>query len=168
MGRGAGPGLHRRPDDGNQGTCRGTEWQRVLREDADEARRQVERDYLFLFDNLPEYLGHDPTIPCPTDPTEALPPELVEDRIRAVRNDQLPRPTLELPPGFALPGLRTYLITDHRLDHDLSTTLDLDIAADRWTVDWDAGVVAGSFATPLDPVVLPDVEIRERRAVRTS
>lgn len=137
-------------DDGNQGTCRDVRWDRVLREQADEARAQAERDYLFNFDYIPEHLGQDPTVACPTDPVDALPAELVETHIRAVLEEQLDRPEPHMPPGFALTGLRMYLITDHELTFDApEVELDLDIttlqvqvtATGTSTVDWGDGTV---------------------------
>ena len=213
------PSLSGDATDGNQGTCRHLDWQRVPREEAEQARQQAEQEYLQLFDTMPELLGHNPTVPCDIEPADTIPPALIETQLRAVLAQQLDRPRPTLPPGFALPGLRTYLITDHDLQHDTETSLDLQIVTldvtvtasgtsevdwgdgtvetydhgsadgypdgpidhvytdadvvditvtDTWTVQWEAGPLSGTFDAPLDPVVLPDVEIRERRAVRTS
>lgn len=213
------PGNSGDPDDGNQGVCRAVTFVQVAPDEAAERQQRAEADYYYNWDNIPELMGFDPNVPCPVDPADDLPAALVEDSIRAVINDQLPRPTLELPPGFALAGLRTYLITDHELTHELTTDVDLQIVrldvsitatgtstvdwgdgtidtydhgadrghpdgpinhvytdvdtvditvTDTWTVTYSAGPISGTFEAPLAPVTLPDIEIQERRAVRTS
>lgn len=213
------PGNSGDPDDGNQGVCRDVAFVQVDPEEAASTQQRAEADYLFNYGNIPELLGFDPNVPCPVDPADELPAALVEDVVRAVISEQLPRPNLELPPGFALPGLRTYLITDHELTHQLDTTMDLEITqldvsidatgtsvidwgdgtvtehdhgadrgypngpinhvytdagtvditvTDTWTVTYRAGPISGSFSAPLADVVLPDIEVQERRAVRTS
>lgn len=207
------------PEDGNQGACRGVEFVQVEPAEAAEVRQRAEADYYYNWGNIPDLMGLDPNVPCPVEPGDDVPAALVEDSVRAVVRGQLPRPTLELPPGFALAGLRTYLVTDHQLTHDLNTTLDLQVinldvsitatgtsvvdwgdgtvteydhgadqgypdgpinhvytdagfvditVSDTWTVTYEAGPISGSFEAPLADVVLPDIEVTERRAVRTG
>lgn len=207
-------------DGTNAGLCMAFDWRSVPREDAEEIRdadfdRWYESDY--VQDHVAE--GADPDVRCPIDPANTLPPELIEAALEATLRDQLPRPTLELPPGFALTGLRTYLITGHDLDHrpdpfalDLgplpltveltatgTTTVDWgdgtvatydhgatdgwpdgpinhvythtgDVtitATDTWDITYRAGPVSGELTgLALDPAPL-DIEVTERRAVRT-
>ena len=42
------------------------------------------------------------------------------------------------------------------------------VITDTWTVTYTAGPITGTFDAPLSAIVLPDVEITERRGVRTS
>lgn len=143
------PGSSGDPDDGNTGACRATTWIQALPEEAEQIRQDAEQAYLDRYQLIPDLMGLDPNVPCPVDPADELPAAVVEDTIRAVVTDQLPRPTLDLPPGFALTGLRTYLITDHELTHDLTTTVDLQIAqidvsisaTGTSVVDWGDGTV---------------------------
>lgn len=207
-------------DGTNAGLCVALEWRSVPREDADAIRADdLERWYALPYVEERVAEGADPDLRCPVDPAAALPPELIEQELTATLRDQLPRPELELPPGFALAGLRTYLLTGHDLDHqpppfelDLgpmqltveltatgSTTVDWGdgtttthdtgathghpdgpinhvythtgevtiTATDTWDVSYQAGPVSGQITgLTLTPATL-DIEVTERRAVRT-
>lgn len=139
------------PDGGNGGFCRRMEWVRVPREDASVLQAQAEQDYLDAFAPLAlDREGVTPNVACPEDPADELPVELVEDLLTATVSEQLPRPALSLPPGFAITGLRTYLVTGHTLDFGpVSTPVELgpatfDVrfeARGESTVDWGDGTV---------------------------
>ncbi|MEX1178167.1 MAG: hypothetical protein WEB09_06870, partial [Nitriliruptor sp.] len=138
-------------DDGNQGMCTALTWTRVLREDAAAAEAEAERAHLAAFHGLAlDREGFRPNVPCPADPADALPVEMVEEFITATVSEQLPRPTLSLPPGYAITGLRAYLVTGHDLDFGpVSIPVDLGIVAfdvqlsatGASTVDWGDGTI---------------------------
>ncbi len=139
------------PDDGNQGFCTQREWTRVLPEDAAGTQAEAERQYIALFTGLG--LDRDAisaAVPCPADPAAELPVAMVEELIAARVSEQLPRPVLSLPPGYAITGLRAYLVTGHELTFEpVTVPVDLGIvtlnvhlsATGESTVDWGDGTV---------------------------
>jgi hypothetical protein len=138
-------------DDGNQGFCTAQQWVRVHRDDASHARAQAQASYVSAHRSLGlDAEGVRPNVPCPVDPLDEVPVALVEEFVTATVSEQLPRPTLSLPPGYAITGLRTYLITGHELNFDPpSITIDLGAvsltvtvsATGQSTVDWGDGTV---------------------------
>jgi hypothetical protein len=129
--------------------CRATRWAPAL-DDRDRQVRNANAAFQGLFTGLPELHGYDPNHSCPIDPTDPLPPSLVRDVVIRTVEDQLPRPTLEVPPGYALTGMPAYLVTNHTLDygpvtHDVDLgimTLQVTVTATGTTqVDWGDGHV---------------------------
>ncbi|MEX1163716.1 MAG: hypothetical protein WEB03_09055 [Nitriliruptor sp.] len=120
-------------------------------EDAAGTQAQAEQQYAGLFIGLGlDRDGVSSAVPCPADPAVELPVAMVEEFITATVSEQLPRPTLSLPPGFALTGLRTYLVTEHDLDFGpVSVPVDLGIvtfdvqlsATGESAVGWGDGTV---------------------------
>jgi hypothetical protein len=146
--------------------CRAVQWVRVLPNDRADRVRNANAVVLGLFGRLPELQGHDPNHPCPTDPTETIPPVVVQHAVLETIEDQLPRPTLEVPPGYALTGMPAYLVTNHQLDYgpvthtvDLGiTVVDVTVTATGTThVDWGDGH-AETYHTPGTP--WPDGQVR--------
>jgi hypothetical protein len=139
------------PDDDNQGFCTRLTWTQVLREDAAAVQAEAEASHRSAYAGLG--LNNDGIrygVPCPEDPAQEIPVEMVEQFVTASVSEQLPRPTLSLPPGYAITGLRTYLVTEHDLTFGPATTqIDLGIAqfevsitaSGASTVDWGDGTV---------------------------
>jgi hypothetical protein len=138
-------------NDDNQGVCTRTEWSRVLREEAAEVESQAWARYQSLYAGLGlNNEGIRSTVSCPQEPNDVVPVALVEEFVTAAVSEQLPRPTLSLPPGYAITGLRTYLVTEHELTFGPATTqIDLGIVTLGVTisgtgsssVDWGDGTV---------------------------
>jgi hypothetical protein len=108
---------------------------------------------------LPELEGHDPNQECAVDPAEDIPPAMLRDAITRTIRDDMPRPTVEVPPGYALTGMEAYLVTNHQLEYGPVThTVDLGIAVldvivtatGVTEVDWGDGTVA-TYHTPGTP-----------------
>jgi hypothetical protein len=104
-----------------------------------------------VFAGLPELQGHDPFLECPVEPTEAVPAVVLREAVTQTIRDDLPRPELEVPPGYALTGMPAYLVTNHQLEYGPVThSVDLGIAVLDVTVsgtgsthvDWGDGTVA--------------------------
>jgi hypothetical protein len=139
------------PDDDNQGFCTRTEWSRVLPEDAAGIEAEARANYMSLYAGLGlNNEGISPNVACPEDPTDQLPVAMVEEFVTAAVSTQLPRPTLSLPPGYAITGLRTYLVTEHDLVLEpVSLPVDLGVVTfdvqlsgtGQSTVDWGDGTV---------------------------
>jgi hypothetical protein len=153
-------------DDGEVVYCRGTQWVRVPPEDRADRVRDANSGFLGLFGGLPELQGHNPHHDCPVDPAEAIPPIVVQDAVIQTIEDQLPRPTLEVPPGYALTGMPAYLVTNHELEYGPVThsvdlgimVVDVTVTASGVThVDWGDGH-ADTYHSPGTP--WPDGEVR--------
>jgi hypothetical protein len=138
-------------DDGELLHCRRTRWVRVDREERESVSRSAEAEFLDAFARLPELEGHDPNRECTVDPAEDIPPAMLRDAIVRTIRDDMPRPTVEVPPGYALTGMEAYLVTNHHLEYGPVThTVDLGIAELDVTVtatgvtevDWGDGTVA--------------------------
>jgi hypothetical protein len=137
-------------DDGVVLHCRRTRWVRVDREERDAISRRAEADFLDAFARLPELGGHDPNLECAVDPAEDIPPAMLRDAITRTIRDDMPRPTVEVPPGYALTGMEAYLVTNHQLEYGPAThvvdlgiaELDVTVTATGMTeVDWGDGTV---------------------------
>jgi hypothetical protein len=138
-------------DEGETRYCRRTRWVRVDPADRQEFVRTAEQGYLALFGGLPELEGHNPFLECPIEPSESIPPVVLREAITRTIRDDMPRPTLEVPPGYALTGMEAYLVTNHQLEYGPVThTVDLGVAVLDVTVtatgmtevDWGDGTVA--------------------------
>jgi hypothetical protein len=139
------------PNDANQGVCTRMNWRQVLREDAAEVQAQATASHLSAYAGLGlNREGISPGYDCPADPAQEVPVEMVEEFVTATVSEQLPRPTLSLPPGYAITGLRTYLVTEHELTFGPVTipvdlgivTFDVQLSATgSSTVDWGDGTV---------------------------
>jgi hypothetical protein len=139
------------PDDGNQGFCTQMNWTQVLREDAAGVQARAEASHRSAHAGLGLHNeGIRYGVPCPADAAQEIPVEMVEQFVTATVSEQLPRPTLSLPPGYAITGLRTYLVTEHELTFGPATTqIDLGIVTLGVTisgtgsssVDWGDGTV---------------------------
>jgi hypothetical protein len=138
-------------EDGELLHCRRTRWVRVDREEREAVSRQAEADFLDAFARLPELEGHDPNRECAVDPAEDIPPAMLRDAVTRTIRDDMPRPTVEVPPGYALTGMEAYLVTNHQLEYgpvthvvDLGIAeLDVTVTATGMTeVDWGDGTVA--------------------------
>jgi hypothetical protein len=138
-------------EDGEARFCRRTRWVRVAPEQREEQTRRGETDFLSLFGGLPELQGHNPFLECPVDPTEAVPAVVLREAVTETIRDDLPRPTLEVPPGYALTGMPAYLVTNHQLEYGPVThSVDLGVAVLDVTVtgsgvtqvDWGDGTSA--------------------------
>jgi hypothetical protein len=93
------------PDDDNQGFCTRLTWTQVLREDAAAVQAEAEASHRSAYAGLG--LNNDGIrygVPCPEDPAQEIPVEMVEQFVTATVSEQLPRPTLSLPPGYAITG----------------------------------------------------------------
>lgn len=113
------------------------------------------------FDYFATYERRDPTRwvgTCPTTVTEPAVHLTLAD-LTAILHDHLPRPLPELPPGHALTGLPTSLLTHRPLTytnvttvdhHGTAVVLDLDATA-TYTVDWGDGTTTGPHAHPGRP-----------------
>jgi hypothetical protein len=146
-------------DDGELVHCRRTRWVRVARDQREAVWRNAEAEFLDAFARLPELAGHDPSRECDVDTVEDVPPAVLRDAITRTIRDDMPRPTVEVPPGYALTGMEAYLVTNHQLEYGPVThTVDLGVAvldvivtATAVTeVDWGDGTVA-TFHTPGTP-----------------
>jgi hypothetical protein len=138
-------------EDGEIVFCRATRWVRIGPADRQEFVRTAEQGYLALFGGLPELEGHNPFLECPIEPSESIPPVVLREAITRTIRDDMPRPTLEVPPGYALTGMEAYLVTNHQLEYGPVThTVDLGVAVLDVTVtatgmtevDWGDGTVA--------------------------
>jgi hypothetical protein len=139
------------PDDANQGVCTRMNWRQTLREDAADVQARATAAHLSAYTGLGlSRDGISPSYDCPPDPGQEIPVEMVEEFVTATVTEQLPRPTLSLPPGYAITGLRTYLVTEHDLTFGpVSLPVDLGIvtfdvrlsATGSSTVDWGDGTV---------------------------
>lgn len=135
----------------NAGICRDVAWLRLPPgDDADAVLRGLEWRYALLFGPVGPHAGLDPSFPCPVDRPKLSPEGAEEITRRYVRSDQLPRPELSVPPGYALAGMPAYLVTGHSLAHELpnlAVNLGVVQASLRWaaeatmTVDWGDGTV---------------------------
>jgi hypothetical protein len=154
-------------DDGEVVYCRDIQWV-ALEEGEDRAQRirDANSGFLALFGGLPELQGHNPYLPCPTDPADSIPPAMVQDAVLHTIEDQLPRPTLEVPQGYALTGMPAYLVTNHELEYgpvthsvDLGVMIvDVTVTASGVThVDWGDGH-ADTYHSPGTP--WPEGEVR--------
>jgi hypothetical protein len=146
-------------DDGELVHCRRTRWVRVDRDQREAVSRSAEAEFLDAFARLPELEGHDPNRECAVDPAEDIPPAMLRDAITRTIRDDMPRPTVEVPPGYALTGMEAYLVTNHQLEYGPVThTVDLGIAVldvivtatGVTEVDWGDGTVA-IYDTPGTP-----------------
>jgi hypothetical protein len=146
-------------DDGELVHCRRTRWVRVDRDEREAVSRNAEAEFLDAFARLPELKGHDPNRECAVDPAEDIPPAMLRDAITRTIRDDMPRPTVEVPPGYALTGMEAYLVTNHQLEYGPVThTVDLGIAVldvivtatGVTEVDWGDGTVA-TYHTPGTP-----------------
>jgi hypothetical protein len=139
------------PDDDNQGFCTQMNWTQVLREDAAGVQARADASHRSAHAGLGLHNeGIRYGVPCPADAAQEIPVEMVEQFVTATVSEQLPRPTLSLPPGYAITGLRTYLVTEHELTFGPATTqIDLGIVTLGVTisgtgsssVDWGDGTV---------------------------
>jgi hypothetical protein len=128
--------------------CRDLQWVRVTPEERAQRARDAESDFLFLYQALPELHGSNPGLECPVEPGEDVPPVVLREAITHTIRDDLPRPELEVPPGYALTGMPAFLVTNHALEYgpvthtvDLGVTvLDVTVTATGSThVDWGDG-----------------------------
>jgi hypothetical protein len=135
-------------DDGEIVYCRRTRWVRVETDDREQYVRDAHNGYLALFGGLPELEGHNPFLECPVEPGQQVEPADVRDAVVHTIRDDMPRPTLEVPPGYALTGMPAYLVTNHQLEYGPVThTVDLGIdvlevtvtATGVTEVDWGDG-----------------------------
>jgi hypothetical protein len=145
--------------------CRRTRWVRVEPQDRGQQIRNGEASFLGLFDGLPELQGHDPYLECPVDPADAVPAVVLRTAVEETIRDDLPRPELEVPPGYALTGMPAYLVTNHQLEYGPVThAVDLGVAVLDVTVtgfgvtrvDWGDGTEA-TYHSPGTP--WPDGEV---------
>jgi hypothetical protein len=152
-------------DDGEIRHCRAINWVRVPADERDERLAQAEDDYLWLYQALPELWEHDPYRECPVDPGDEIPPAILRDAVIRTIRDDMPRPILEVPPGYALTGMPAYLVTNHDLEYGPVThTVDLGMAVFDVTVtatgttevDWGDGTVV-TYHSPGAP--WPDGEV---------
>jgi hypothetical protein len=139
--------------------CSRTRWVRVAPEEREERTAHGRSSYLHLFDSVPELEGHDAHLECPVDPTEAIPPAVLRDAVQHTIRDNLPRPDLSVPPGYALTGMPAFLVTNHQLEYGpVSHTVDLGAlvlqvtveATGTTQVDWGDGTVA-TYRSPGTP-----------------
>jgi hypothetical protein len=146
-------------DDGEVLYCSRTRWVRVAPEEREERVENGRSSYLHLFDGVPELQGHDAHLECPVDPTEAIPPAVLRDAVQHTIRDNLPRPDLSVPPGYALTGMPAFLVTNHQLEYGpVSHTVDLGAVVLQVTVeatgttqvDWGDGTVA-TYRSPGTP-----------------
>jgi hypothetical protein len=153
------PRLGATEEDGDLRYCRTTRWVRVDPADRADFVSNAEYGYLAMFGGLPELQGHNPFLDCPVDPTESIPPVVLREAITRTIRDDMPRPTLEVPPGYALTGMPAYLVTNHQLEYGPVThTVDLGVAVLDVTVtatgvtevNWGDGTVA-TYQTPGTP-----------------
>jgi hypothetical protein len=153
------PRLGATDEDGDLRYCRTTRWVRVDPADREGFVSNAETGYLAMFGGLPELQGHNPFLECPVDPTETIPPVVLREAITRTIRDDMPRPTLEVPPGYALTGMPAYLVTNHQLEYGPVThTVDLGVAVLDVTVtatgstnvDWGDGTVA-TYHSPGTP-----------------
>ena len=164
------PILASHPDGDNEGLCRGWQWVAAQSEDeATQLRNDGRNDYNFLWASLinHEVPGAHPDVDCPIDPADAVPAVTIRDTVRALVTDQLPRPTLSVPPGYAMTGMPAYLVTGD--EHDLiyntgrqvdieGFLFDIDISASGVsTVDWGDGSEPVTYTQPGRPY--PDGEV---------
>ena len=146
------PILSVHPDGDNDGLCRGWRWVAAETEEEATHLRTSGRDaYDLIWQELirHEAPDADPDIDCPTAPGEQVPRVALRDTVRALVTGQLPRPQLSIPPGYALTGMRAYLVTgdDHALTYDADHSVavgpflfELHITATGSTlVDWGDG-----------------------------
>jgi hypothetical protein len=145
--------------DGEVLYCSRTRWVRVAPEEREERAENGRSSYLHLFDSVPELEGHDAHLECPVDPTEAIPPAVLRDAVQHTIRDDLPRPELEVPPGYALTGMPAFLVTNHQLGYGpVRHTVDLGTVVLQVTVegtgttqvDWGDGTVA-TYRAPGTP-----------------
>jgi hypothetical protein len=138
-------------DGGEYRFCRRTRWVRVAPDEREAQARSGEANFMAVFAGLPELQGHDPFLECPVEPTEAVPAVVLREAVTQTIRDDLPRPELEVPPGYALTGMPAYLVTNHQLEYGPVThSVDLGIAVLDVTVsgtgsthvDWGDGTVA--------------------------
>lgn len=126
----------------NLGWCMRTTWQVLGDRDPDTVRAAAFETYRMLYQQEASGRGIglgqvDWYQPCDVDPAEALPIEVVEAAIRDVALAQMPRPTLEVPPGWGLAGLRMFLVTGHDLTFG-PETVQIDVAGFQLEVTFDA------------------------------
>ncbi len=165
------PILASHPDGENEGLCRGWQWVAASsEEEAAQLRSDGRHDYNSLWSSLINHEVPDaqPDVDCPVDPADAVPAATVRDTVRALVTDQLPRPELSVPPGYAMTGMPAYLVTGD--DHDLAFNtnrqvdiegfaFDIDISATGVsTVDWGDGTESVTYTEPGRPY--PDGEVR--------
>jgi hypothetical protein len=145
--------------DGGTLYCSRTRWVRVGPEEREERAQSGQISYLQMFDVVPELQEHDPRLECPVDPTEAIPPAVLRDAVQHTIRDNLPRPELEVPPGYALTGMPAFLVTNHQLEYGpVSHSVDLGVAVLQVTVegtgttevDWGDGTI-GTYRSPGTP-----------------
>jgi hypothetical protein len=145
-------------EDGDVLYCSRTRWVRVAPDEREERAESGRSSYLQLFE-LPELEGQDPSVECPVDPREAVPPAVLRDAVQHTIRDHLPRPELEVPPGYALTGMPAFLVTNHQLEYGpVSHSVDLGVAVLQVTVegtgttqvDWGDGTVA-TYLSPGTP-----------------
>jgi hypothetical protein len=153
------PRLGANDEEGEIRYCRTTRWVRVDPADRADFVSNAEYGYLAMFGGLPELQGHNPFLDCPVDPTESIPPVVLREAITRTIRDDMPRPTLEVPPGYALTGMPAYLVTNHQLEYGPVThTVDLGVAvldvtvtaAGVTEVNWGDGTVA-TYQAPGTP-----------------
>jgi hypothetical protein len=135
-------------DEGETVYCRTTRWVRAEPGARAQLVADAQTNYYFMFASLPELQGSDPNVDCPIEPTESVPPVVLREAITHTIRDDLPRPELEVPPGYALTGMPAFLVTNHALEYgpvthtvDLGVTvLDVTVTATGSThVDWGDG-----------------------------
>ena len=137
----------------NEGYCTGIHY--VAGESPEEAealRIEGEEAFWALHADLlaNEAPGISPNVDCPNDPADLIPGPVLRDAVRGAVVDHLPRPVLEIPPGWALTGMPAYLVTNHELTYGPAVhTIDLGlfpvtveiVAHGTTTVDWGDGTV---------------------------
>jgi len=155
----------------NFGLCRG--WRYVAatsEEEAERLRVSGRADFETMYDAVLswEFPGIEVEADCPGDPAAAVPPVVLRDAVRSTVVGQLPRPELDIAPGFALAGLETYLDTGgaHGLVYLQNEPIrvgpfafDVEIeASGQTTVDWGDGSPPVTYEVPGRPY--PEGEIR--------
>ena len=152
-------------DDGD--LCIDYRWVQLSPDEVDGAQREAWGALDYVFDTLPELAGMRVEGDCAADPAQELPPQLVGAAVREVVIDQLPRPQLSVPPGYALTGMPAYLVTGHALEYGpVVHGVDLEImelsvevtGTATTTVDWGDGTEPATYTQPGRPY--PEGEVR--------
>ncbi|MFP5308803.1 MAG: hypothetical protein ACLGIR_04400 [Actinomycetes bacterium] len=136
------------------GVCLGSGFERVDRAVADEVRQQREAATVVQYESL---ISRGVLVPACEGPDAA--PTVDLSRALAFAGEvvgRLPRPSPSLPPGYALAGLRMYLVNDQALVHEETQDVDLGgvivpvtvTATGTWSVQWGDGTGDGPFDAP--------------------
>ena len=130
--------------------CIDRNWVQLPPDEVEAAEQDAWLAISYMFASIPELQGLLPTDDCPVDPSDEVPPRVMDDVVRSTVVDQLPRPEPSVPPGYAMTGMAAYLVTDHELSYGpVEHDVDLEIfqltvrvtGTATTTVDWGDGTV---------------------------